>query len=82
MARKIILFLVALVVPGGLAALVVAMVASWARKRYQQRARTTYGATTDVSREDATIEARSAHPTRDDATRSQPMFGSPIALAA
>lgn len=80
MARKIILFLVALVVPGGLAALVVAMVASWARKRYRQR--TTYDATTNLSREDATIEAHSAHPTRGDETRSQPMFGSSIALAA
>lgn len=36
MARKIILFLVALLVPGGLTALVIALIASWARKRYKQ----------------------------------------------
>lgn len=77
MARKIILFLIALVVPGGFAALVVAAIASWARKRYRERARTKAGNATSLSREDATIEARAAQPERN-TKHSEPMFGSPI----
>lgn len=53
MARKIILVILALLVPGGLVALFAAAFASWARKRYQQRK-----ATTNMSRQPVPIEAQ------------------------